>query len=75
MNNENQKTSWQAELKHHEELCVERGKTLDAKFSSIDVKFDAVEKRLDNIEKLQRFTIAAILAWPPILIAVVKLLS
>ena len=75
MNNENQKTSWQTAFKHHEDLCEERGKTLDARFGSIDVKFDAVEKRLDNIEKLQRFTLAAILAWPPILIAAMKLLS
>ncbi len=68
MNSEYQdKPSWQTALKHHEELCAERGRTTDVKFSSI-------EKRLDNIEKLQRFTIGAILAWPPLLIAIIKLL-
>ncbi len=67
MNNESQESSWQTALKHHEELCAERGRT-------VDVRFNAVEKRLDNIEKLQRFTIGAILAWPPLLIAIMKLL-
>ena len=68
MNNENRESGWQTALKHHEALCVERGRTAD-------VKFNMLEKRLDNIEKLQRFTIGAILAWPPLLIAIMKLLS
>ena len=68
MNNTKQdKPDWATALEHHEELCVERGRTSD-------VRFDSIEKRLDNIEKLQRFTIGAILAWPPLLIAVMKLL-
>lgn len=61
------KPDWAIALGHHEELCVERGRTTD-------VRFDSIEKRLDNIEKLQRFTLGAILAWPPLLIAVLKLL-
>lgn len=76
MNNRNQnKPDWQTALEHHEELCVERGRTIDARFNSVDVRFDSVEKRLDSIEKLQRFTIGAILAWPPLLVAVIKLLT
>lgn len=68
MNNTKQgKPDWATALEHHEELCVERGRTSD-------VRFDSIEKRLDNIEKLQRFTLGAILAWPPLLIAVMKLL-
>ena len=68
MNGGNQENpSWQTALEHHEELCAERGRT-------IDVRFNSLEKRLDNIERLQRFTIGAILAWPPLLIAVMKLL-
>ena len=59
--------SWQTALEHHEELCAERGRT-------IDVRFNSLEKRLDNIERLQRFTIGAILAWPALLIAVMKLI-
>ena len=67
MNNTRQdKPDWQTALEHHEELCVERGCT-------IDVRFNSIEKRLDNIEKLQLFTLGAILAWPPLLIAVLKL--
>lgn len=67
MNNRNpNKSDWQTALEHHEALCAERGRTVDAKFNS-------VEKRLDNIERLQRFTIGAILAWPPLLVAVMKL--
>ena len=68
MNNTKQgKPDWAIALEHHEEMCVERGRTSD-------VRFDSIEKRLDNIEKLQRFTLGAILAWPPLLIAVMKLL-
>ena len=68
MNNTKQdKPDWATALGHHEELCVERGRTTD-------VRFDSIEKRLDSIEKLQRFTLGAILAWPPLLIAVLKLL-
>ena len=68
MNNTKQdKPDWAIALEHHEELCVERGRTSD-------VRFNSIEKRLDNIEKLQRFTLGAILAWPPLLIAVLKLL-
>ena len=68
MNNTKQeKPGWQTALEHHEELCVERGRTTD-------VRFNSIEKRLDNIEKLQRFTLGAILAWPPLLIAVLKLI-
>ena len=82
MNNTKQdKPDWQTALEHHEELCVERGRTVnerfnsvDVRFNSVDVRFDSIEKRLDNIEKLQRFTLGAILAWPPLLIAVMKLL-
>lgn len=82
MNNRNQdKPDWLTALEHHEQLCAERGRTIDAKFSSVDVRFnsvdtrfDSVEKRLDSIERLQRLTIGAILAWPPLLIAVIKLL-
>ena len=81
MNNRNQdKPGWQTALEHHEQLCVERGRTIDARFNSVDVRFNSVdmrfnsvEKRLDNIERLQRFTLGAILAWPPLLIAVMKL--
>ena len=103
MNTENQKSDWQAALQHHEQLCVERSRALeaqfaaidskftaidakfvaidakftaiDARFKAVDVRFDAVEKRLDNIEKLQRFTIGAILAWPPLLMVAIKLFS
>ena len=75
MNNTKQdKPDWQSALEHHEELCVERGHTIDVRFNSVDVRFNSIEKRLDNIEKLQRFTLGAILAWPPLLIAVLKLL-
>ena len=74
MNNRNQdKPDWLTALEHHERLCAERGRTIDARFSSVDVRFnsvdtrfDSVEKRLDSIERLQRFTIGAILAWPPL---------
>lgn len=62
-----EQTGWKSSLQHHEELCVERGRTSD-------VRFNSIEKRLDNIEQLQRFTLGAILAWPPLLIAVLKLL-
>ena len=68
MNNRNQdKPGWQTALEHHEGLCVERGRTTD-------VRFNSLEKRLDNIERLQRFALGAILAWPALLIAVLKLL-
>ncbi len=68
MNNTKQDIpGWQTALEHHEDLCVERGRTTD-------VRFNSIEKRLDNIEKFQRFTLGAILAWPPLLIAVLKLL-
>ena len=68
MNNRNQEIpDWQTALEHHEELCSERGRT-------VDVRFNSIEGRLDNIEKLQRFTLGAILAWPPLLIAVLKLI-
>ncbi len=66
-NTDQEQTGWQTALEHHERLCVERGRTIDARFNS-------VEKRLDNIERLQRFTLGAILAWPALLIAVLKLL-
>ena len=89
MNNTKQdKPDWAIALEHHEEMCVERGRTIaerfnsvserfnsvDVRFNAVDVRFDSIEKRLDNIEKLQRFTLGAILAWPPLLIAVMKLL-
>lgn len=82
MNNRNQeKPGWQTALEHHEALCAERSRTNDARFNSVDIRFDAVdqrfdslEKRLDSIEKLQRFTIGAILGWPLLLIALLKLL-
>ena len=96
MNNTKQdKPDWATALEHHEEMCVERGRTIaerfnsvserfnsvdakfnsvDVRFNAVDVRFDSIEKRLDNIEKLQRFTLGAILAWPPLLIAVMKLL-
>lgn len=68
MNSKTQeRPDWQTALEHHEELCAERGRTTDARFGAIEV-------RLDNIEKLQRFTLGAILAWPPLLIAVLKLI-
>ena len=66
-NTDQEQTGWQTALEHHERLCVERGRTIDAGFNS-------VEKRLDNIERLQRFTLGAILAWPALLITVLKLL-
>ena len=65
--NTQERPDWQTALEYHEELCAERGRT-------IDVRFNAIEGRLDNIEKLQRFTLGAILAWPPLLIAVLKLI-
>ena len=82
------KASWQTALEHHEELCAERARTIGERFNSVDVRFDSVdqrfnsvdqrfnslEKRLDNIERIQLFTFGAILAWPPLLIAVLKLL-
>ena len=69
MNNRNpNKSDWQIALEFHEALCAERGYSVDARFNS-------AEKRLDNIERLQRFTIGAILAWPPLLTAVMKLVS
>ena len=75
MNNRNQdKPDWLTALEHHEQLCAERGRTIDARFSSVDVRFNSVEKRLDSIERLQRFTIGAILAWSPLLMAIIKLL-
>ena len=82
MNDKNQENlGWQTALEHHEELCAERGRTIDVRFNSVDKSFDAVdkrfesiEKRLDNIEQLQRFTLGAILAWPALLIALLKLL-
>lgn len=68
MNSKTQeRPDWQTALEHHEELCAERGRT-------VNVGFDAIKGRLDNIEKLQRFTLGAILAWPPLLIAVLKLI-
>ena len=68
MNGANQDNpNWQTALEHHEELCAERGRT-------IDVRFNSLERRLDNIERLQRFALGAILAWPLLLIAVLKLL-
>ena len=67
MNGGNKETpNWQTALEHHEELCAERGRT-------IDVRYNSLEKRLDNIERLQRFALGAILAWPALLIAVLKL--
>lgn len=83
-----EQTGWQTALEHHERLCVERGRTIDARFNSVDEKFnsvdtrfnsvdmrfDSIEKRLDNIERLQRFTLGAIMAWPALLIAVLKLI-
>ena len=58
MNGANQDNpNWQTALEHHEELCAERGRT-------IDVRFNSLERRLDNIERLQRFALGAILAWP-----------
>ena len=82
MNDGNQKNpNWQTALEHHEELCAERARTIgerfnsvDARFNSVDVHFNSLEKRLDNIERIQFFTFGAILAWPPLLIAVLKLL-
>ena len=75
------KASWQTALEHHEELCAERARTIGERFNSVDVcfnsvdaRFSSLEKRLDNIERLQRFTIGAILAWPALLIAVMKLI-
>ena len=65
-NTDQELTGWQTALEHHERLCVERGRTNDTRFNSI-------EKRLDNIERLMRFTLGAVLAWPPLLIAVLKL--
>ena len=81
MSNTNQEqTGWQTALEHHERLCVERGRTIDARFNSVDerfnsvdTRFNSIEKRLDNIERLQRFTLGAIMAWPALLIAVLKL--
>ena len=68
MNGANQDNpNWQTALEHHEELCAERGRT-------IGVRFNSLERRLDNIERLQRFAPGAILAWPALLIAVLKLL-
>ena len=68
MSNTNQeKPDWQSALERHEELCVERARATDIRFASI-------EKRLDNIEKLQRFTLGALLAWPALLVTVLKLL-
>ena len=75
------KASWQTALEHHEELCAERARTIGERFNSVDVRFNSVdarfsslERRLDSIERLQRFTIGAILAWPALLIAVMKLI-
>ncbi len=75
-----EKSDWQKALEHHEQLCSERGRTtevkfeaVDKRFEAVDKRFDSVERRLDNIERLQRFTLGAILAWPPLLIAVMKL--
>ena len=68
MNGGNQDNpNWQTALEHHEQLCAERGCT-------VDVRFNSLERRLDNIERLQRFTIGVILAWPALLIAVMKLI-
>ena len=75
MNDGNQKNpNWQTALEHHEELCAERARTIGERFNSVDVHFNSLEKRLDNIERIQLFTFGAILAWPPLLIAVLKLL-
>ena len=89
MNDGNQDNpNWQTALEHHEELCAERARTIgerfnsvdarfnsvDVRFNSVDVRFNSLEKRLDNIERIQLFTFGAILAWPPLLIAVLKLL-
>ena len=73
-NTDQEQTGWQTALEHHERLCVERGRTIDAKFNSVDVRFNSIEKRLDNIERLLHFTLGAVLAWPPLLIAVLKLI-
>ena len=52
----------------------QRFDSVDQRFNSVDARFNSLEKRLDNIERIQLFTFGAILAWPPLLIAVLKLL-
>ena len=54
--------------------CASIPLTVDQRFDSVDQRFNSLEKRLDNIERIQLFTFGAILAWPPLLIAVLKLL-
>ena len=51
-----------------------RFEAVDKRFEAVDQRFDSLEKRLDSIEKLQRLTIGAILGWPLLLIALMKLI-
>ena len=84
-NSENRKPDWQTSLEHHESLCSERYEAIHRDIGSLrnelkDFK-DEMRSNLtamgDDIRELrigQRWIIGAMLMWPPLMIAALKLL-
>lgn len=82
---ENNKPAWQTSLEHHEALCSERYEAIHRDITSLrdemkDLK-DEMRSNLqfmrDDIRELrigQRWMIGAMLIWPPLMIAALKLL-
>ena len=52
MNNTKQdKPDWAIALEHHEEMCVERGRTIAERFNSVSERFNSVRRR-DSIPSM-----------------------
>lgn len=84
-NSDNQKPDWQISLEHHESLCSERCEAIhrDIGFLRNEMKDLKDEMRgnlkvvREDIRELrigQRWMIGAMLMWPPLMIAALKLL-
>ena len=84
-NSDNKKPDWQTSLEHHESLCSERYEAIHRDIGSLrhemkdfkdemrgNLKF--VREDIRELRIGQRWIIGAMLMWPPLMIAALKLL-
>ena len=77
-NSDNKKQDWQTSLEHHESLCSERYEAIHRDIGSLRNEMrGSIRVMRDDIRELrigQRWIIGAMLMWPPLMIAALKLL-
>ena len=84
-NGENKKPDWQTSLEHHEALCSERYEAIHRDIGSLRNELkDFKDEMRSNLKAMggdirelrigQRWIIGAMLMWPPLMIAALKLL-